>query len=192
MKEDRISVAIISRTRESVGHQAQQQLQIDGHTIYKSAYLDKSHTTKYLSPDKLVWGVCVIVKNGLAFLISNIVDLALGARLIHGTLTILTSTRTPMTIDILGIFGPATKDPQIIEYYWKALQIYVKKLYEKNEVTFTQGSRQMVIGGDWNSYRDKETDIYREYELKSCKPQDNYPTIFRRPFSQMKIYFFII
>jgi hypothetical protein len=32
----------------------------------------------------------------------------------------------------------------------------------------------MVIGGDWNSYRDKETDIYRDYELKSCEPQDNY------------------
>jgi endonuclease/exonuclease/phosphatase family metal-dependent hydrolase len=32
----------------------------------------------------------------------------------------------------------------------------------------------MVIGGDWNSYRDKETDIYREYELKNCEPQDNY------------------
>jgi exonuclease III len=145
-----------------------------GHTIYKSAYLEKSHTTKYLSPDKLVWGVCVIVKNGLAFSISNIVDLALGARLIHGTLTISTSTETSMTIDILGIYGPATKDPQINEPYWKALQLYVEKLYEKNEVSFTQGSRQMVIGGDWNSYRDKETDIYREYELKSCEPQDNY------------------
>jgi hypothetical protein len=165
-------VAIVYETRESVGHQAQRQLQVDGHTIYKSAYLDKSHTTKYLSPDKLVWGVCVIVKNGLAFSISNIVDLALGARLIHGTLTISTSTETPMTI--LGIYGPATKDQQINEPYWKALQIYVEKLYEKNEVSFTQGSRQMVIGGDWSSYRDKETDIYREYELKSCKPQDNY------------------
>jgi hypothetical protein len=152
MKEDGISVAIISETRESVGHQAQRQLQVDGHTIYKSTYLDKSHTTKYLSPVKLVWGVCVIVKNGLAFSISNIVDLALGARLIHGTLTLSTSTETPMTIDILGIYGPATKDPQINEPYWKALQIDVEKLYEKNEVSFTQGSRQMVIGGDWNSY----------------------------------------
>jgi hypothetical protein len=123
MKEDGISVAIISETRESVGHQAQRQLQVDGHTIYKSAYLDKLHITKYLSPDKLVWGVCVIVKNGLAFSISNIVDLALGARLIHGTLTISTSTETPMTIDILGIYGPATKDQQINEPYWKALQI---------------------------------------------------------------------
>jgi hypothetical protein len=116
----------------------------------------------------------VSVKNGLAFSISNIVDLALGARLIHGTLTISTSTETPMTIDILGIYGPATIDLQINEPYWKALQIYVEKLYEKNEVSFTQGSRQMVIGGNWNSYRDKETDIYREYELKSCEPQDNY------------------
>jgi hypothetical protein len=113
------------------------------------------------------------VKNGLA-LISNIVDLTLGARLIHGTLTISTSTETPITIDILGIYGPATKDPQINEPYWKALQMYVEKLYEKNEVSFTQGSRQMVIGGNRNSYRDKETDIYREYELKSCEPQDNY------------------
>jgi hypothetical protein len=46
MKEDGISVAIISKTRESVGHQAQRQLQVDGHTIYKLAYLDESHTTK--------------------------------------------------------------------------------------------------------------------------------------------------
>jgi hypothetical protein len=110
MKEDGIFVAIISETRESVGHQAQRQLQVDGHTIYKSAYLDESYTTKYLFPDKLVWGVCVIVKIGLAFLISNVVHLALGARLIHGTLTISTSIETPMTIDILGINGPATKD----------------------------------------------------------------------------------
>jgi hypothetical protein len=62
-------------------------------------------------PKKMVWGVCLIVKNGLAFSISKIHDLTLGARLVHGTLTIPTKGHgQPMKVDIFGIYGPATKD----------------------------------------------------------------------------------
>jgi hypothetical protein len=58
----------------------------------------------------MVWGVCLIVKNGLAFSISKIHDLTLGARHVHGTLTIPTKGHAqPMKVDILGVYGPATK-----------------------------------------------------------------------------------
>jgi hypothetical protein len=48
MKEDGISVAIISKTRESVGHQAQRHFQIDGHTIY-NRYILTNHTQQNIS-----------------------------------------------------------------------------------------------------------------------------------------------
>jgi hypothetical protein len=111
MSENDVQIAIVSETRESVGSQNQIQIQANGYTIYKNAYRDISHTSQYLSPEKMVWGVCLIVRNGLAFTISKIHDLTLGARLVHGTLTIPTKGHAqPMKVDILGVYGPATKD----------------------------------------------------------------------------------
>jgi hypothetical protein len=88
--ENDVQIAIVSETRESAGSQNQNQTQANGYTIYKNSYHDIFHTSRYLSPEKMVWGVCLIEKNGLAFSISKIHDLTLGARLVHGTLTIPT------------------------------------------------------------------------------------------------------
>jgi hypothetical protein len=111
MNENDIQIAIVSKTRESAGSQNQTQTQANDYTIYKNAYHDIFHTSRYLSPRNMVWGVCLIVKNGLAFSISKIHDLTLEARLVHGTLTIPTKGQAqPMKVDILGVYGPATKD----------------------------------------------------------------------------------
>jgi hypothetical protein len=75
MNENDVQIAIVSETRESAGSQNQTQTQANGYTIYKNAYREISHTSQYLSPEKMVWGVCLIVKNGLAFSISKIHDL---------------------------------------------------------------------------------------------------------------------
>jgi hypothetical protein len=140
MNENNVQIAIVSKTRETAGNQNQTQTQANGYTIYKNAYHDKFHTSKYLSPEKLVWGVCLIVKNGLAFLISEIQDLTLGARLVRGTLTIPTKGNAqPMKVDILGVYGPATKDFAVNLPYWEALSKYVGNLHKLQHTEFTQG-----------------------------------------------------
>jgi hypothetical protein len=125
MNENDVQIAIESETRESAGSQNQTQTQANGYTTYKNAYRDISHTSQYLSPKKMVWGVCLIVKNGLAFSISKIHHLTLGARLVHGTLTIPTKGHAqPMKVDFLAVYGPATKDFAVNSPYWEALSKY--------------------------------------------------------------------
>jgi exonuclease III len=171
MNKNDVQIAIVSETRESAGSQNQTQTQANGYTIYKNAYRDISHTSQYLSPEKMVWGVCLIVKNGLAFSISKIHDLTLGARLVHGTLTIPTKGHAqPMKVDILGVYGPATKDFAVNSPYREALLKYVGNLYKLHHREFTQGTRHIIIEGDWNSYLDQNLDIYREYNLLTYRP----------------------
>jgi exonuclease III len=123
----------------------------------------------------MVWGVCLIVKNGLAFSISKIHDLTLGARLVHGTLTISTKGHAQtMKVDILGVYGPATKDFAVNLPYWEALTNYVANLHELHHLEFTQGTRHIIIGGDWNSYLDQNLDIYRNYNLLTPECIDPY------------------
>jgi hypothetical protein len=67
MNKNDVHIAIVSETRESAGSHNQTQTQAIVYAIYKNAYHDISHTSQYLSPEKMVWSVCLIVKNGLAF-----------------------------------------------------------------------------------------------------------------------------
>jgi hypothetical protein len=128
-----------------------------------------------LPPEKIVWGVSLIVRNGLAFSISKIHDLTLGARLVHGTLTIPAKEHAqPMEGDILGVYGLATKEPTVNVLYWKALSKYVGDLHKLHQLKFTQGLRHIIIGGDWNSYLDQNLDIYREYDLLTPESMDLY------------------
>jgi exonuclease III len=166
MNENDVHIAIVYETRESAGSQNQTQTQANGYTTYKNAYHDISHTSQYLSPEKMVWGVRLIVKNGLAFSISKIHDLTLGARLVHGTLTIPTKGHAqPMKVDILGVHGPATKDFAVNLPYWETLTNYVANLHKLHHLELTQGTRHIIIGGDWNSYLDQNLDIYRDYNI---------------------------
>jgi hypothetical protein len=149
MNENDVWIAIVSETRESAENQNQTQTHANGYTIYKNAYHNISHSSRYLSPDKMVWGVCFIIKNGLAFSISRIHDLTLGARLVHGTLTIPTKGHgQPVKVDILGIYGPATKDFAVNLPCWEALSKYVGNLHKSHHIEFTQGTRHIIIGGD--------------------------------------------
>jgi exonuclease III len=189
MNKNDVQIAIVSETRESAGSPNQTQTQANGYTIYKNAYHDISHTSRYLSPEKMVWGVCLIVKNGLAFSISKIHDLTLGARLVHGTLTIPTKGHAqPMKVDILGVYGPATKYFAVNLPYWEALSKYVGNLHKLHHCEFTKGTRHIIIGGDWNSYLDQNLDIYRDYDLLTPKCIDPHLSDFFHSSLQMKIY----
>jgi hypothetical protein len=99
----------------------------------------------------------------------------LGARLVHGTLTIPAKDHVQtMELDILGVYGPATKDATINVPYWKALSKYVGDLHKLHQLKFTQGSRHITIEGDWNSYLDQNLDIHREYDLLTAESIDPY------------------
>jgi hypothetical protein len=175
MSEKDVQLAIVSETSDSAGSHNQSQTQANGYTIYKNAYHDKSPTSRYLPPEKMVWVVSLIVRNGLAFSISKIHDLALGACLVHGTLTIPAKDHAqPMELDILGVYGPATKEPTINVLYWKALSKYVGDLHKLHQLKFTQGSRHIIIGGDWNPYLDQNLNIYRDYDLLIPESIDPY------------------
>jgi hypothetical protein len=170
MNENDVQIAIVSKMRESAGSQNQTQTQANGYTIYKNAYHDISHTQQYLSPEKMVWDVYLIVKIGLAFSISKIHDLTLGARLVHGTLTIPTKGHAQlMKVDILGVYGPATKDFAVNLPYGEALTKYVGNIHKLHHLECTQGTCHIIIGGDWNSYLDQNLDIYRDYNLLTPK-----------------------
>ena len=180
MDQNDIQISIITETRETVGKHSQPQIHQNGFTIYKASYHDKSHTAKFLSPDQMVWGVCLIVKSGLAFTLNKISNAALGARVVHGTLTIPSKSHkdasnifTPTIIDIIGVYGPATKDHSVNEPFWAALENYVRNIHKNHVLEFHNGTRQIILAGDWNSYQDPNMDIYREYELSSPEQSDS-------------------
>jgi exonuclease III len=190
MNKNDVQIAIVSEMRESAGSQNQTQTQANGYSIYKNAYRDISHTSQYLSPEKMVWGVCLIVKNGLAFSISKIHDLTLRARLVHGTLTIPTKGHAqPMKVDILGVYGPATKDFAVNSPYWEALSKYVGNLHKLYHREFTQGTRHIIIGGDWNSYLDQNLDIYCEYNLLTPECIDPHLSDFLHTLANKNLFF---
>jgi hypothetical protein len=71
----------------------------------------------------------------------------------------------PMKVDILGVYGPATRDFTVNLPYWEALLRYVSNLHKLHHLDFTRGTRHLIIGGDWNSYLDQKLDICRNYNL---------------------------
>jgi hypothetical protein len=138
----------------------------------------------------MVLGVCLIVKNGLAFSISKIHDLTLGARLVHGTLTIPTKGHAqPMKVDIFGVYGPATKDFAVNLPYWEALLKYVGNFHKLHHLEFTQGTRHIIIGGDWNSYLDQNLDIHREYNLLTPECIDPHLSDFLNGLANENLFF---
>jgi hypothetical protein len=70
-----------------------------------------------------------------------------------------------MKVDILGVYGPATKDFAVNSPYWEALSKYVGNLHKLHHLEYTQGTRHIIIGGDWISYLDQNLDINRDYNL---------------------------
>jgi hypothetical protein len=94
-----------------------------------------------------------------------------------------------MKVDILGVYGPATKDFAVNLPYWEALSKYVGNLHKIHHTEFTQGTRHIIMGGDWNSYLDQNLDIYREYNLLTPECVDPHLSDFLHSLANDNLFF---
>lgn len=68
LQEHGIHVAILTETQRTISKQKNQTTQqVQGYTFYFSSYIDPTFSSHFLPRQAREWGVCIAIKNGLAF-----------------------------------------------------------------------------------------------------------------------------
>jgi hypothetical protein len=136
---------------------------MNGFTFHFSSYTDPSHSTSSLNPTVCKWGVCIAIRNGLAYQPVQVKVDIFAARVLHGKLVIPTFNEQSIIVDIMGVYAPAQEDSK--PAFWEQLTTYTINIMKKIQ---HEPNRYLVMGGDWNSYLDPERDIYRTRPMKSA------------------------
>jgi exonuclease III len=171
LKKHYIHVGVLTETRRSpASHRTQQTIHVEGYTFLFASYIDPSLSTNYLPPSARGWGVCIAIKDGLAYQRVEIDCQDFRARIVHGTLHIPANGDNIITIELIGAYAPANEAEKL--NFWTPFTTYVLdclKRTQKNQ------NHHLILIGDWNSYLDVECDTYRvDISTSPTVPATNY------------------
>jgi hypothetical protein len=125
-----IQVAVLGETRKSINkHKSQRPLSQQGYTFHFSSYKDPSYSTSCISPTACEWGVCIAIRDGLAYQTIEVSSDTFAARILHGSLIVPTKGESSITIEIIAVYAPAKaqeKGP-----FWEELTTYVTKTLKR-------------------------------------------------------------
>jgi hypothetical protein len=125
-----IQVAVLTETRRSINkHKSQRPLSQQGYTFHFSSYKDPSYSTSCISPTTCQWGVCIAIRDGLAYQTIEVISDTFAARILHGSLIVPTKGDSSITIEIIAVYALAKaqeKGP-----FWEELTTYVTKTLKR-------------------------------------------------------------
>jgi hypothetical protein len=125
LQEHGFHVAILTETQRTISKQKNQTTQqVQDYTFHFSSYIDPTFSSHFLPRQAKEWGVCIAIKNGLAFKPVSINIDAFQSRVLHGTLSIPTSADKLLTLEIIGAYAPAKEQEK--EIFWKNLTDYAR------------------------------------------------------------------
>jgi hypothetical protein len=158
LKGQGIHVSILTETRRSLArHKTQQSIHFDRYTFHFASYVDSSLSTNCLPPSTREWGVCIAIRDGIAYQKIETDCSAFQARVLHGELSIPTTTDENVTIEILGVYAPAKESDK--HAFWMQFSTYLLACLQRianNEIY------QLIMVGDWNSHLDVKRDTYKD------------------------------
>jgi hypothetical protein len=150
-----IHVAILTETCRTINRTDHVTTsQSDGYTFYFSSRSNTGNSSFFLDAHLREWGVCLAIKDGLAF--QHILSPPhFNARLLEGTLTVPNSTGTTLMLHIFAVYAPANSNQK--REFWDHLAEHVTSTGSRLLAEF---NNHLVLDGDWNSHRDTDTNIY--------------------------------
>jgi hypothetical protein len=102
------------------------------------------------------WGVCIAVRDGLAYQPVKLNVILFAARVIQGSLIIPTKENESINLEIIGVYAPAKEEHK--PDFWAALTTHVTNTMKR---LLSDPTSQLILTGDWNSYINPEREIYR-------------------------------
>jgi exonuclease III len=124
LKGHGIHVSNLTETRRSLArHKTQQSIHLDGYTFHFASYVDSSLSTNCLPPSACEWGVCIAIRDGIAYQKIETDSSPFQARVLHGKLNIPTTTDEIVIIEIFGVYAPANESDK--HAFWMQFSTYL-------------------------------------------------------------------
>jgi hypothetical protein len=104
-----VHVAILTKTRRTLSHASlSTSTHLDGYTFHFSSHINFTAASYFLAPHLREWGVCIAIKDGLAFQ-PALVPRHFESRLLQGALTLRCPAHSTIVLHILAIYAPANQ-----------------------------------------------------------------------------------
>jgi hypothetical protein len=136
-------VAILTETRRTLSHASlSTSTHLDGYTFHFSSHIDSTAASYFLAPHLREWGVCIAIKDGLAFQ-PALVPRHFESRLLQGALTLRGPAHSTIVLHILAIYAPANQQQKAI--FWLNLTNYLKTFAPP---ILSKPTQHLLLGGD--------------------------------------------
>jgi hypothetical protein len=162
-----VHVAILTKTRRTLSHASlSTSTHLDGYTFHFLSHIDSTAASYFLAPHLCKWGVCIAIKDALAFQPAR-VPRHFESRLLQGALTLRGSAHSTIVLHILAIYAPANQQQKAT--FWLNLTNYLKTFAPP---ILSEPTQHLLLGGDWNSYINPSRDIVRSPSLVTPPPNN--------------------
>jgi hypothetical protein len=160
-----VHVAILTETRRTLSHASlSTYTHLDGYTFHFSSHIDSTAASYFLAPHLCEWGVCIAIKDGLAFQ-PALVPRHFDSRLALTLLLLWGPAHSTIVLHILAIYAPANQQQKAT--FWLNLTNYLKTFAPP---ILSKPTQHLLLGGDWNSYINPSRDINRSPSLVTPPP----------------------
>lgn len=151
-----IHVAILTETRRTLSHSlATAPTHIDGYTFYFSSHVDPTAASHFLDTRLREWGVCIAIKDGIAFQPVKVPP-HFQARLLQGARTLRGPADSTLVLHLFALYAPANSIHKAT--FWTSLTDHLKLVAP---TILSTPNHHIILGGDCNSYMDPSRDILR-------------------------------